>query len=161
MIDMRAAAAAFLAHRRIAVTGVSHAPKGHGSNTVYVRLRERGYSVFAVNPNAPTVEGDPAYPNLRAIPGGVEAVVIGTRPEHALAAVEEAAALGIRWVWMHRGFGGGSVSPAAAARGRELGLTVIDGGCPLMFDPTGDLTHKCMRPLLTWMGAVPREIAQP
>lgn len=56
------AAADFVSFRRIAVTGVSHAPKGHGSNAVYLRLRERGYEVFAVNPNAATVEGDQAYP---------------------------------------------------------------------------------------------------
>jgi cation transport ATPase len=50
---------------------------------VYKRLRERGYEVFAVSPNADQVEGDPCYPDLRSIPGGVEAVVIGTRPETA------------------------------------------------------------------------------
>ena len=67
------AAAEFLSCRRIAVTGVSSkAPKNHGSNVVYTRLRDRGYQVFAVNPNAETVEGDPSHPNIRAIPGGVE-----------------------------------------------------------------------------------------
>ena len=33
---------------------------GHGSNTVYQRLRDRGYEVFAVNPNATEVDGDPS-----------------------------------------------------------------------------------------------------
>ena len=77
------AAQKFLANKRIAVTGVSRQPKGHGSNAVYVRLRERGYEVFAVNPNSPEAEGDQTYPDLASIPGGVDAVVIGTRPEHA------------------------------------------------------------------------------
>jgi len=49
---IREAAAEFLNHRRIAVTGVSRTPGNHGSNVVYKRLRERGYDVFAVNPNA-------------------------------------------------------------------------------------------------------------
>ena len=53
---------------------------GHGGNVVYQRLRDRGYEVFAVNPNAEEVEGDPCYHDLRSIPGGVEAVVIATRP---------------------------------------------------------------------------------
>ena len=44
----------------MAVTGVSRTPKSHGSNVVYKRLRERGYEVFAVNPNADEVEGDRA-----------------------------------------------------------------------------------------------------
>ena len=46
------AARQFLAHRRIAVTGVSRSPKDHGANVVYRRLRDRGYDVVAVNPHA-------------------------------------------------------------------------------------------------------------
>lgn len=152
------AAADFLSCRRIAVTGVSHAPKGHGSNAVYQRLRERGYEVFAVNPNAQSVEGDTTYPDLGSIPGGVEAVVIGTRPEHAMATVKQASDLGITRVWMHRSIDAGSVSPEAAAFGREQGLTVIDGGCPLMFGPTSDGAHKAMCWVLKLTGSVPRTV---
>jgi predicted CoA-binding protein len=79
----------------VAVTGVSRTPKDHGSNTVYKRLRERGYEVFAVNPNVSEVEGDRCYKDLRSIPGGVQAVVIGTRPEHAEDTMAECAELGI------------------------------------------------------------------
>jgi len=139
------AAAAFLANRRVAVTGVSRTPQNHGSNAVYRRLRERGYQVFAVNPNAQQVEGDRSYPNLQAIPGGVDAVVIATRPEAAVDTMRECAELGIKQVWMHRGIGPGSVSAAATTYGRERGIAVIDGGCPLMFGPTADLGHKVIR----------------
>ena len=152
------AATDFLSCRRIAVTGVSHAPKGHGSNAVYQRLRDRGYTVFAVNPNAQNVEGDASYPDLRSIPGGVEAVVIGTRPEYALGTVQEAAELGITRIWMHRSVDAGSVSPEAAAYGREHGLTVIDGGCPLMFGPASDGAHKAMCWVLKLTGSVPRTV---
>src|ERR671925_368006 len=90
------AATEFLSHKRVAVTGVSRSPKDHGSNVVYKRLRERGYEVFAVNPNADSVEGDRAYHELRSIPDGVDAVVIGTRREIADETVLECAELGIR-----------------------------------------------------------------
>lgn len=154
------AAAEFLAKKRIAVTGVSRkVDGGHGSNQVFRRLRERGYEVFPVNPNAEVVEGVRAYPDLRSIPGGVEAVVIATRPERAMDTVRECAELGIRHVWMHRGTGGGSVSPEATAWGRAHGVTVIDGGCPLMFGPCADLGHRTMRGLLTLTGHVPRRVA--
>lgn len=157
MQNIKEAAAEFLAHRRIAVTGVSRrGPGAHGANVVYQRLRERGYEVFAVNPNATIVEGDPAFRDLAAIPGGVEAVVIGTRAELADATMRECAGLGIRDVWMHRSFGEGSVSPAAAAWGREHGIHVIDGGCPLMFEPAADPAHKAMRVVLQLTGKVPR-----
>ena len=137
---------------------MSRTPKTHGSNNVYRRLRERGYDVFAVNPNTQEVEGDRSYPDLNSIPGGVEAVVIGTRPELAEDTMHECAALGIRQVWMHRGPGPGSVSETAAAYGRDRGITVIAGGCPCMFDPAADIGHKAMRAVLTLTGKVPRKV---
>jgi len=155
---IREAASDFLAKDRVAVTGVSRNPAGHGSNVVYQRLRERGYKVFAVNPNAQEVEGDPCFPDLASIPGGVDAVVIGTRPETAEITMKECVELGIRHVWMHRAFGGGSVSESAAEYGRANGVEVIDGGCPLMFDPTADTGHKVMRWMFTLTGKVPKSV---
>jgi predicted CoA-binding protein len=150
------AASDFLARKRIAVTGVSRTPDGHGSNAVYQRLRARGYEVYPVNPNASQVEGDLCYPDLRSIPGGVEAVVIGTRPETAESTVRECVELGVTRVWMHRGPGTGSVSDAATRYGRDNGVTVIDGGCPLMFGPTSDVGHKIIRVL--WSRHVPSRV---
>ena len=154
----RQAAEQFLTQRRIAVTGVSRSPKDHGANVVYRRLRERGYEVFAVNPNTDVVEGDSCYADLFAIPGGVDAVVIATRPDRAVDTVKDCVALGIDKVWMHRGPGPGSVSPEATALARENGITVIDGGCPCMFAPTSDPGHRMMRSVLTLTGAVPRKV---
>ena len=150
------AASEFLAQKRVAVTGVSRHPKNHGSNSVYKRLRERGYDVFAVNPNADEVEGDHAYADLSSIPGGLEAVVIATRPEFAEGTMRECAELGIKHVWMHWGAGGSSVSESATDYGRRHGISVIDGGCPLMFGPTADFPHKVMRRMLA--GHVPKEV---
>jgi predicted CoA-binding protein len=158
MPKIKEAASEFLTNRRVAVTGVSRHPKNHGSNVVYQRLRARGYEVFAVNPNAAEVEGDGCYRDLRSIPGGVDAVVIATRPETAEETMRECAELGIGHVWMHRGPGGGSVSKAAAAYGRQRGIAVIDGGCPCMFGPTADRGHKAMRAVLTLTGNVPRKV---
>ncbi len=158
MPTIKEAATEFLAKKRIAVTGVSRKPQGHGSNVVYQRLRQRGYEVFAVNPNAEQVEGDLSYQDLKSIPGGVQAVVIGTRPETAEATMRECAELGIKHVWMHRSIGTGSVSKAATEYGRQRGITVIDGGCPCMFDPTADRGHKVMRFVFTLTGNVPRHV---
>jgi predicted CoA-binding protein len=152
------AAALFLAHKRIAVTGVSRTPRTHGSNVVYQRLRQHGYTVFAVNPNADAVEGDRCFHDLASIPGGVDAVVIGTRPETAEATMRDCAALGIKHVWMHRACGGGSVSKPAAAWGRANGIRVIDGGCPLMFEPVADPGHKVMRLPFMLAGKIPRSV---
>ena len=149
MTTMNEAAAVFLANKRIAVTGVSRTAKDHGANTVYKRLRDRGYEVFAVNPNTDQVEGDRSYHDLKSIPGGVDAVVIATAPSRADDTMRECTQLGINQVWMHRGPGAGSVSAIATAYGREHGLTVIDGGCPCMFGPTADFGHKVMKVFLS------------
>jgi predicted CoA-binding protein len=158
MTTVKEAASTFLSSERIAVTGVSRNAKDHGSNTVYKRLRDRGYEVFAVNPNAETVEGDTSYHSLADIPGGVDAVVIATRPERADETVRQCNDLSIKQVWMHRAFGGGSVCDSATVYGRDHGMTVIDGGCPLMFDPAADAGHKVMRFMLTLTGKVPKQV---
>lgn len=158
-VPVHVAANEFLSARRIAVTGVSRTPGGHGGNVVYQRLRQRGYEVFAVNPNATEVEGDPAYRDLKSIPGGVDAVVIATRPEDAMATVRECVDLGVRLVWMHRAMDAGSLAPEAARFGSEHGLTVIPGGCPLMFEPVSDPGHKMMKFVLGLTGRVPRTTA--
>ena len=155
---LRQAAREFLSVKRIAVTGVSRDPKAHGANVVFRRLRDRGFEVFAVNPNADTVKGARSYRDLASVPGGVDAVVIGTAPGHAQATVEECVELGIRHVWMHRSLDAGSVSEPAARYARTHGITVIDGGCPCMFAPAADPAHRLMRRVLTTTGAVPRRV---
>ena len=156
MQSVKEAAGEFLANKRVAVTGVSRHPENHGSNAVYRRLRERGYQVFAVNPNAQQVEGDRSYPDLKSIPGGIQAVVIATRPEIAIDTMRECVELGIRHVWMHRRPGAGSVSAVATTHGREHGITVIDGGCPLMFAPTADFGHRLIR--FVYARSVPKTV---
>jgi uncharacterized protein len=145
MLTMKEAASEFLANKRIAVTGVSRTAKDHGANTVFKRLRDRGYEVFAVNPNANEVEGARSYHDLKSIPGGVDAVVIATAADKAEGTMRECASLGIKQVWMHRSYGPGSVSDTATDYGRQHGISVIDGGCPLMFEPAADFGHKVMR----------------
>jgi hypothetical protein len=82
--------------------------------------------------------------------------VIGTRPEIAEETMRECAELGVKHVWMHWGGGASSVSDAATDYGRRHGITVIDGGCPLMFGPTADFGHKVMRVVLA--GRVPNQV---
>jgi predicted CoA-binding protein len=159
VLTLKQAASEFLAQKRVAVTGVSRDPQNHGGNVVYRRLRERGFDVFAVNPNADQVEGDTCFHDLKSIPGGVGAVVIATPPQIADTTMRECADLGIKHVWMHRAFGGGSVSEAAAAWGREHGIRVIEGGCPLMFEPAADPGHKLMRFLSALAGKAPRRVS--
>ncbi len=146
------AAAQFLSLDRIAVAGVSRSGKATG-NALLKALRDRGVTVFPLNPHAEKIDGLPCYPDLRSIPGGVEGVLIVTRPEAAAEIMQDAAASGVRFAWMHDNtLLQGSVSEAGIETGRSAGMRVIAGGCPLMFL---DFSHKCMRWMLSAFGRMP------
>ena len=144
---------AFLAQKRIAVAGVSHT-QDDAANGIFRKLRDHDYAVFAVNPNAETVEGAPCYPDVKSIPGGVDGVVIVTRPEVTEQIVRDCAEAGIKHVWIHRSFVGSSVSDAAVQFCHDRGIAVIDGGCPMMFlEP--DFGHRCMKWMMRVTGGLP------
>src|SRR5215510_10903043 len=72
----------FLAQKRIAIAGVSRENGQHAAaNLIYHRLKNTGHDVFAVNPNMMMFDGDRCYPALQSILGGVDGVVIVTRPD--------------------------------------------------------------------------------
>ncbi len=152
MGNFNALANEFLSQERIAVAGVSRM-KEDAANTIYRALRDKGHTVFAVNPNAETVEGDPCYANLQAIPGGVDGVVIVTKPENTERIAQDCVEARVPRVWMHNNtFLPSSVSDKATAVCRENDIVVIDGGCPMMFI---DFGHKCMKWMLGVMGRLP------
>ena len=154
MNPLRDAVDDFLAQRRIAVAGVSRTESAAPANLIYRRLRDAGYAVTAVNPHAAQVEGDPCAPDLASIGGGVDGVVVATRPVDTDKIVRECAHLGIPRVWMHRSFGQGSVSQAAVQFCHEHGIRVIAGACPMMFCEPVDVGHKCLRWVLNVTGGL-------
>jgi predicted CoA-binding protein len=147
----------FLAQKRIAVAGVSRNRSNHPvGNLIYRRLKDTGHEVFAVNPHMPMFDGRRCYPDLQSIPGGVDGVVIITRPETTDRIVRESAAAGVRRVWMHSSAAkGSSVSADAVEYCRQHGITVIAGACPMMFGAGVDFGHRCMRWFLQVSGGLP------
>jgi uncharacterized protein len=144
----------FLSNRDIAVAGVSRDPR-QAANLVYRKLRDSGYRVFAINPCAAQVEGDPCYPDIQSIPESVAAVVIATHPNASVQIVRDCAELGIRQVWFHRSFGQGSVSEDAVRECERLGISCLIGGCPMMYCEPVDFGHRCMRWILKIQNRVP------
>jgi uncharacterized protein len=153
---LKAKADDFLAQERIAVAGVSQDARRGAANAIFRRLKAEGHEVFAVNPRLDRFEGDPCYAGVGAIPGGVDAVVIVTRPQATEAIVRDCAAAGVKRVWMHQSAAASSsVSPAAVAFCGENGIAVIAGACPMMFVPGADFGHRCMRWVLGLTGGLP------
>jgi uncharacterized protein len=148
----------FLAQKRIAVAGVSRENGRHhpAANLIYHRLKDTGHDVFAVNPHMQSFEGDRCYPNVQSITGGVGGVMIVTRPESTEQIVRDCRDAGVRRVWMHQSTQKGtSVSPAAVEYCHQHDITVIAGGCPMMYGDGVDLGHACLRWFLRLTGGLP------
>src|SRR5271157_2292612 len=124
MPQMPALIADFLSGKRIAVAGVSRG-KQSAANAVFCKLRNSGYEVFPVNPNASEVEGATCYPNLASVPGELHGLVIATHPNVSQQVVQQAAARNLRRIWFHRSFGQGSVSAAATQECARAGIPCI------------------------------------
>jgi len=143
---------AFLDNPSIAVVGVSRSGKGFG-NAACRSLRTKGYRVYPVNWATPTVDGIRCYSRLSDLPERVNAVLVVVPPPQAVDVIRDAAAAGIRHVWLQQG----AESPDVLRLGAELGLDVVAGECILMFaQPTG--IHKVHRWLRQITHRLPAEL---
>ncbi len=158
MPTLKESAEKFLQLKTIAVAGVSSTKKD-AANFIFEKLKKSGYQVFAVNPNASEIDGNPCYPDLTSIPGNVEGVVIGTNPKVTLQVVKECATLGIQHAWIHKSIDGGSYSKEAEEFCKEHGINLIPTGCPMMFCEPVDFPHKCIKWVLHATGKLPKSYA--
>lgn len=159
-VTLERAAETFLAQERIAVAGVSRSGDS-AANYVFKRLEQRGREVYAINPNAETVEGEPCFSSLASLPQPPNAVIIATHPDQAMDLARQCRDIGVRHVWFHRSIDGGSFDEEAVALCVDYGATVIPGGCPMMHLHPVDLPHRCMRFVLNGVGALPKGVEAP
>jgi hypothetical protein len=141
----------FLAQRKLAVVGVSRTGKKFG-NIAFKALKAKGYRLFPINPHAESVEGEHCYPNLSELPEPVGGVLIVVPPTETEQVVREAAAAGIRRVWMQQG----AESEAAIRFCEENGMSVVHGECVLMFAQPVDSVHRLHRWIWRLLGKLPR-----
>jgi predicted CoA-binding protein len=147
----RQAIDSFFAEDRFAVLGVSRSGTKFG-NMAFKELKDKGMTVYQVNPSADEIAGEPCYRSLSDLPEPVGAVLISVKSEKALEAVQEAHAAGIGKVWLQQGV----KSPEAVAWAEENGMTVVHNRCIMMFaEPVGSI-HKFHRFLAKIFGAYPQ-----
>jgi uncharacterized protein len=146
----------FLAQHRIVVVGASDDKQNFGGAVVRA-LRNHGYDAVGVNPNATTAGGVPCRPDLAAVPGPVDGVIVMVPAEASADVVRAAIARGVSRVWLFRGIGGrGAVSDEAVALCHQHDVDVVAGACPLMFlEPVG-FGHRMHRWVRRMKGAVER-----
>lgn len=131
----------FLAHKRIAMAGISRDPANF-SVRLFQEFTRRGYEVAPVNPNLREVEGRRCFGRVQDIEPPVEAVLLMTSPEVTETLVRDCDEAGVRTIWMYRATGKGSVNRAAVEFCRERGIRVVPGECPFMFLPRSAAFHR-------------------
>ncbi len=112
--------------RVVAVVGLSPNPD-RPSYGVANYLKENGYKIIPVNPQAERILGEVCHPDLNSIPEPVDVVDIFRRSEEVPAIVEETIKIGAKAVWMQEGV----INEEAATRAREAGLLVVMDRCML------------------------------
>ena len=112
--------------KTIAVVGLSDSPD-RPSNRVCKYMQEQGYRIIPVNPTIREALGETSYPNLKAVPEPIDMVNIFRRSELVGPVVDEAIAVGAKYIWMQDGV----INEAAAARAEAAGIPVIMNNCVL------------------------------
>jgi predicted CoA-binding protein len=87
--------------RGIAVVGVSASAGGFGGfggNMFLTAIKGHGYAggLYAVNPKATEINGQPCYPDLRSIPGPVDYVISSVPARAVLGLIDDAQAKGVK-----------------------------------------------------------------
>jgi uncharacterized protein len=106
--------------KSVAVIGASSNRSKFGNKALRAFLRQ-GYTVFAINPNEPSVEGQPTFASVLDVPGTIDMATVYVQPEVGVQLMEEIARKGIREVWLNPG----ADAPDVVARAEALGVKTI------------------------------------
>lgn len=116
--------AEFPKYRKWVVVGASNDREKYG-NKIYRDLKNAGYQVYAINPKATDIEGDPCYASVRDLPVLPDVVDLVVPPPVAKQVIQECLDAGIKRVW----FQPGSESEEAIALAQSGGMEVVADAC--------------------------------
>ena len=92
----------FIAQKNIAVIG-SFRSSEKIAYRVLLKLVERGYNVFPINPSLAEVEGLKCYKSVIDVPVDIDAVDLVTPPEATEKVVEDCKRKSVKFIWMQPG----------------------------------------------------------
>ena len=136
--------------KSVAIVGASPNP-ARSSYFVGTYLQQSSdYRLYFVNPNADTILGQKAYPDLASLPEVPDIVDVFRKPADIPAVIDEALAIGAPTVWVQLGIW----NQEAAEYGESKGLTIVmdrcvkieharfHGGLHLLGFDTGQITAR-------------------
>jgi predicted CoA-binding protein len=140
----------FIAAGPVAMVGVSRNPKKFGY-MAFKELKEKGLTLIPVNPKAEEILGVKAYPDINALPSGVQGIIIMTKKDQTAGIIKEAKAIGIKNVWVQQM----AESKEAIKELEGSGINYITGECILMhYKP--DSVHRFHKVLKKFFGRFPK-----
>lgn len=110
--------------KTIAVVGLSSNPR-RPSHQVAAYLKSAGYTIIPVNPNETEVLGEMAYARLEDVRVSIDIVDVFRRSEQVPAVADSAVAVRAKALWLQQGI----TNAAAAEKGRQAGLLVVEDAC--------------------------------
>jgi hypothetical protein len=150
-VNTKKAVEEFLSHKYLAVVGVSRSGKDF-SNAAYRELKQKGYRLVPVNPNADSLEGERCFHRLTDIEDKPQAALVITNSSQTEGVVRDAAEAGIRHLWIQQG----CQSVSALELARQKGLSVVSGDCILMFAEPVATFHRFHRWVWKLLGKLPK-----
>lgn len=141
----------FLAPKKLAVAGASRNPKKFGGSVVK-DLKERGFELFPVNPNAEEIQNLKCYKNIADLPADVKHLLILTPKEKTMETAKQAVHKKMDMVWIQQM----SETPEAIAILEEAGIPLIHKKCIYMFAEPVKGPHSFHRFLVKVFGRYPK-----
>jgi uncharacterized protein len=137
----------FLKCKKLAFVGLSRSGKKFG-NTIYSELAKRGYELYPLHKEEKEINGVICYPDLTSIKDKIEGVLINTSPKNVIPILEEAAALGIKNIWLQSGAESTEVYETA----QRLNLPIVTKNCMLLHAEPVKGFHKFHRVIAKLFG---------
>lgn len=141
----------FLQPKELAVCGVSRNKKKFG-RVVYDTLKEKGFKLYAVNPNMTDVDGEPCFADVSQLPVNVKHLLIATPVNQTEAVVAKAISKGITNIWIQQM----AESASAIALAEKNGINLISKQCILKFAEPVSGVHKFHRFINKLFGTYPK-----
>ncbi len=141
----------FLEPKKLAVAGASRDPKKFGG-TIFKELKEKGFELYPVNPNADEIQGVKCFKTVAELPSDVIHLFIVTPKTESQEIVNAAVEKGIKMIWMQQK----SETPEAVKTAEDAGIQLIYNKCIFMFVEPVTGPHNFHRFFTKLFGGYPK-----